>query len=536
MSESVFRVLIADNVAPECSALFAGDARFEVVEEKLRGDELLEAIGGFHALIVRSGCQVTAEVLERAERLKVVVRAGVGVDNIDLAAATKRGVLVMNTPQGNTISAAEHTLALMLGLCRNIAPADAAVRAGGWRTGEHLGTELRGKTLGVVGLGKIGREVAERARGFGMTLIGFDPVLTQEAATAIGVRLVSLDELYAEADIITLHVPLNDKTRNMLNTETLGRLKSSCRIVNCARGGIINEAALAEALNAGQIAGAAIDVYETEPVPADHPLKSAKNCLLTPHLGASTVEAQETVGILSGKQVRAYLLDGEIRNAVNTLTLDAGEARQIGPFMELGTKLGTLHAQLLPGSLKRISVTCSGEAFETPPNRTSRTRLTTLAVLEGFFKHYTDGPVNRVSVPQIAKDQGIVIDEREGTDTRGFENLVSVKIEAGDETRMIAGALFGENARLVFFDSYKLDATPEGRALIFKNFDRPGMLGKICAILGEAGVNIANVNLGRDESGGTALAFMNIDSALAEETVRSLEEVEGLPWVRTVSF
>lgn len=539
MSSEVFRILIADNVSPECRALFAGDPRFEVVEDKLRGEDFLEAIGGFHGLIVRSGCKVPAEAFPKATKLRAIVRAGVGVDNIDLEAATRHGVLVMNTPEGNTISAAEHSIAMMMALSRNIAAADAAVRKGQWRSPAFLGAELRDKTIGVIGLGKIGREVARRALGLDMTVIGFDPVLTEESARALRIELCELDALFERADYLSVHVPMTPKTRGLINKDTLARMKPTARIINCARGGIVDEAALVEALREGRIAGAALDVFETEPLPADSPLLTQDKLVLTPHLGASTLEAQETVGIMSGRQLKAFLLDGEIRNAVNTLALDAHELNHLEPYLILARRLGSLHAQLLDGELKRFQVTAAGPAFEGDDAKGSnaRLRVLTLSALEGFFSHYLSAPVNRVSVPHFAREHGIAIAESSSNDAQGYANLLVVQLETSAGERTVAGALFGKrNARLVMIDDYSLDALPEGRALIFKNYDRPGMLGRVTSILGGAGVNIANVNLGRDESGGTALAFLNLDSEPSGETIQELQAIDGIPWVRVVDL
>ena len=537
LSRAVFRVLIADDVSPECRGLFSDDERFEVVEEKLRGEALIEGIADFDGLIVRSGCKVSADVLKNATRLRAVVRAGVGVDNIDLTAATRCGVLVMNTPEGNTVSAAEHTLAMMLALSRNIAPADSAVRGGGWRSKAFLGSELRGKTLAVVGLGKIGREVATRARGFGMKIQGFDPMLAEEAARALGIELRGLEELFADADYLTVHVPLTPKTRHLVDASVLARVKPGLRIVNCARGGIIDEGALCDALSEGRIAGAALDVFEQEPLPAGHRLLSCPRLLLTPHLGASTFEAQESVGVMSGRQLKAFLSSGEIKNAVNTLALDAAELERVGPHLELARHLGSIHAQLEGGAPKRLSVSCAGEIYEGGSGLAPRLKVVTLAVLEGYFKHYLNAPVNRVSVPHFAREHGLTIEERKSSDAKGYESLIEVVVETSEGRHSLSATSFGElGLRLVSFDGYSLDSKPEGVLLMFKNYDLPGMLGQVCTTIGGASVNIANVNLGRNESGGTALAAMNLDCALPGAALAELASMEGIPWVRQVTL
>jgi len=530
-----FRVLIADDVSPECMALFEGDDRFEVIQDKLRGEALLKAIGGFDGLIVRSGCKVTAEVLAQATRLRAVVRAGVGVDNIDTAEATRRGILVMNTPAGNTISTAEHAMTLLLATARSIPRADRSVRAGTWKKPGFLGVELRGKVLGVIGLGKVGREVARRAKGFEMEILGFDPMVNDDFARQLGVKLAELDEIFAKADFITVHVPLTPKTKGLIDAEVMNRLKPGVRLINCARGGVIDQAALIEALKDGRVAAAALDVYESEPLAADHPLTGLDNIVLTPHLGASTQEAQENVGIMSGRQIKAYLLQGEIENSINTVSLDAQEVARIEPYVKLMHSIGGLQAQLLDGKLQRIRVLFAGAEFADGGAR--RRKALVLSALEGFFRHYLNAPVNRVSVMHFAKEHGIDIDEAKSTDSGGFENLVTLEVETDAGRRIVSGALFGANRpRIVMIDGYTMDAVPEGIALLFRNDDRPGMLGIVGQVLGQAGVNIANVSMGRDMSGGTALAFMNIDSEPNAVLRAALEALEGVPWLRIATL
>lgn len=534
---TVHRVLIADPVSPECRALFQGDKRFEVVEQALRGEALIDAIGDFDALIVRSGCKVTDAVLAKAGRLKCVVRAGVGVDNIDIDSATRHGVLVMNTPEGNTISAAEHSLALMMALSRKIPNADRRLRSGRWRDKSLTGHQLYGKTLGIIGLGKIGREVAKRAHGFAMELLGFDPMIQEDDARSLHVKLSSLDEIFEQADFISVHVPLNDKTRGLINKQTMAKMKPEVRLINCARGGIINEADLVEALKAGQVAGAALDVFEHEPLAEGHPLSQLDNVVLTPHLGASTVEAQDKVGSMSGQQVRAYLLNGEIRNAINTLAFDAHEIAKIQPFIHLAQCLGSLHGQILSGAPKRITVRFAGAAFRDGDGPARHNELLTLSVMKGLFESLADGPVNQVSAPYFAKQKGIQFESLLAQDTRGYLSLLTVELESSQETRSISGTLIGDSKpRLVLFDKWSLDAIPEKRAVIFHNNDEPGMLGLVTTILGQAGINIANVTLGRQQSGGRALAFMNVDSEVSDETLDKLGRISGVPWVRVVNF
>lgn len=536
MSQKRLRILIADPVSEACLKLFEPE-RFELIEENLRGDALMAVVDSFDGMIVRSGLKVTASVLAKATRLKAIARAGVGVDNIDLEAATRAGILVMNTPGGNTVAAAEQTMALMLTLFRKTAAADASVRRGEWRRAEFMGSELRGKVLGVVGLGKIGREVVAAARGFGMEVIGYDPVITAEAARGFGVATRGLDELFKEADVITLHVPLTDKTRYMVDTARIATMKPGARIINCARGGLINEADLAKALSEGRLAGAGLDVFEAEPPAKDHPLFAlGDKVVLAPHLGASTEEAQESVGVMSAQQLRDYLLSGEVRNAVNTVALPSHEVEQMAPFVKLAQRLGSLHAQISTGAPRRLAVRFAGPQFE-GPDGDRRMQLLSLAVLEGFFSHFLDAPVNRVSVPHFAREHGIKVEEERGSEARGFEHLLTVEVSDDEGPRTIAGTLFGPTEpRLVFFDKHRFDAVPEGICLIFRNDDKPGVLGAVASTLGAGGVNIVNVTLGRIEGAPRALAFMNLETRPDQATLSQLESLPGLPWVRVVEL
>ncbi|MDF1665868.1 MAG: phosphoglycerate dehydrogenase, partial [Planctomycetota bacterium] len=514
-------------------ALFAGDHRFEIVSEKLRGQELLDQIGEYDGLIVRSGCKVPAEVLEKATRLKAIARAGVGVDNIDVVDATRRGVLVMNTPGGNTNAAAEHTMAMMLAMTRNIPAADAGIRRGEWRSKKLEGTELRGKTLGVVGLGKIGRAVAERARAFEMTLLGYDPFLTDEMAAEMGAKLCELDELFSQSDYVTVHVPLTPKTKNLIDDAVLRTMRRGARIVNCARGGIVDEAALAKALENGQIAGAALDVFESEPLGKDHPFTKLDNIVLTPHLGASTAEAQEAVGLMAGHQMKDYLSKGEIRNAVNTIALDALELDHISPFAALGSRLGSLQAQILEGKPKKVVMRFSGPIFSTD----TRCEFVALSALQGLFQVSLNTPVNLVSVPHFAEEYGVTIEKDRHGDGHGYRNLLTMEVTSDRENRRISATLFGQdNPRVVLLGEHSFDARPEGSVLMFENNDRPGMLAEVAGLLAKHSINIVNVSLGRLKSGGRALAFMNISPSLSAEILAEVRALDGVFWAKSVSF
>jgi len=531
MPEPSFHVLIPESIAPEGIALLEEDPRFRVTARKLEGDELLAALADADALIVRSATKVNADLLAQAPRLRAVARAGVGVDNIDLTAATKAGVLVMNTPDGNTVSAAEQTLALMLAAARHTAAADRHVRDGKWARKQFMGAEMRGKTLGVVGLGKIGRRLARYGLALEMKVVASDPVVTREAAARLGIELVSFDDLVARSDVISIHAPLNDHTRDLLDAETLARCKRGVRIVNCARGGIIDEAALAEAVASGHVASAALDVYAEEPPAPDSPLRGTERTTLTPHLGASTVEAQEMVGTDAARQIRGYLTAGAVENAVNAPALDPADLEALAPFAELARRLGSLQAQLLEGELERLRISLGGPVFE------GRDKTVLLrACLEGFFRHYQSQPVNFVNVDLFAEEHGIALEEVTSSDRRGYVNLVTVEVVTRGGRRSAAGTIFGERSpRLVFVDSYHMDAILEGEAMLLANDDRPGMLGQIASALGAGGVNIANVSLGRDAPSGTALAFLNLDQEPDEDMLTHLRTMPGILWLRGVS-
>jgi D-3-phosphoglycerate dehydrogenase len=533
MPGAQWKVLATDGLAPEAVSLFKGDGRFElVVRGQTTPAELLDLVGNYDAVIVRSASKITADVIAKAKRLKAIARAGVGVDNIDTEASTRAGVLVMNTPEGNTISACEHTLAMLLACSRHIARADRSVRKGEWKRKENVGGELRGKTLAIVGLGKIGREVARRARAFDMTIIGFDPVLTEEAAREIRVELVSLEEVWKRADYVTLHVPLNDKTKHMIGAKQLAVMKPNARIVNCARGGIIDEKALAEAIKSKKIAGAALDVFEEEPLKAS-PLTELDDMVLTPHLGASTVEAQENVGIEAAQLIMDFLGTGAIRNAVNAPALDPAALARIAPYRSLVAKIGSLQAQLLDGKLKRFSVTYAGPAFGDERSRSRQ--VLTIAALEGFFRHYLTSPVNYVNVPHFAREHGIALEEATSSETEGFINLITVRVETTKGVRRVSGAIFGERApRITYIDDYSMDATPEGHMVFYANDDTPGILGMVGSHLGKNQVNIASVSMGRDKKAGTALACFSVDNPVPDAVLKEIETSRGILWVKQV--
>ena len=525
------RVLISDEVSPRGLAPLEGHAEIALdYRPEITASELMSAIGDYAALIVRSRTKVTAALLETAPALEVIGRAGTGVDNVDLEAATRKGVVVMNVPGGNTVSAAEHTLALILAMARGIPAADRSMRAGRWERGAFVGTELEGKVLGILGMGKIGREVAHRARAFGMEVLGFDPFMSKEDASRCEARIVTREELFRRADIITIHTPLLPETRHLVDGAALASCKRGVRIVNCARGGILDEAALAAALASGQVAGAAMDVFETEP-PVDLPFRQDDRVVLTPHLAASTTEAQEKVAAIIAEQVRDYLSFGIARNAVNVTPMDPKVRERVGPFLVLAEKLGRLQAQMIEGRLKQVTVEYSGEIpSEALP-------ALTVAILKGYFERFLSGPVNAVNAGFIARERGIRLNEVRTTEPQDYMNLITTIFESDAGRQEVAGTVFGRNIpRIVRLDGFRFDAAPEGHLLLVANDDRPGVVGNVGTLLGKHQVNIAHMSLGRDRVGGQAIAIIEIDSPLPEIVAEELRHCPGILRVRTVSL
>jgi D-3-phosphoglycerate dehydrogenase len=516
------RVLIADKVSALCGEVLRRHGIESEDRPGLKGRDLLDAVRDAEGLVVRSDTRVTEEVLAAAPRLRVVGRAGAGVDNVDVPAATRRGIVVMNAPGENTISAAEHTLSLMLALARQIPAADRSMHAGRWDRGRFLGTELYGKTLGVLGLGKVGREVAARARAFGMEVIGFDPVVTEDLASRLGVALVPIEAIYGRADVITLHLPLTAETRHLIGRDELRRCRPGVRILNVARGGIVDEQALAEAIGEGRVAGAALDVFESEP-PVGSPLLAFDTVILTPHLGASTQEAQEKVAARIAEQIALYLRDGLVTNAVNVEGVDPNILPAIAPYRDLCERLGRLLSALRGGAVAELAIEYSGSVLEYP------TRPLTASFLKGFLQGKLSDPVNAVNAHLLAKETGLRVHETRAAEPQDFSALISAVARGRDAVRSAAGTLFGKrDPRIVRLDAYRLDALPEGPMLVVSNDDRPGMVGRIGTALGNAGVNIAYLSLGRDRSGGRAIAIFNLDSPLSDRVLGEIASIDGV--------
>jgi len=517
------RILVADDLSPAGIELLR-EVGEVTVQTGLKEDALRDALPPYHALVVRSATKVTARVLERAENLSVIGRAGIGVDNIDVAAATERGIVVMNTPDAGATTTAEHAIALLLSMARNIPAADAALKAGRWDKNKFVGVELRGKTFLVVGLGKIGRLVAQRGVGLGMTVIGHDPYI-DERSVPEGVRLVDLDEGLAEADFVSIHVPLLDSTRNLFDARRLARMKPGARLVHAARGGIVDEDALADALESGRLAGAAVDVFVDEPLPPDHRLRRTRNLVLTPHLGASSVEAKDAVSIDVAEQVATCLRRGIVLNGVNVPPISPSEAQIVAPFLDLCHDLAAFLAQVFEGPLETVRVTLQGAI----PERASQPLL--VAALTGALQKRADRPVTPVNARRIAESLGIRTHVETSAMKRDFVSLVRIEILAGGERHRASGTVLGHrHGRLVELDDWLLDAIPEGPLLVTFHRDEPGVVGAVGTLLGEAKVNISRLQLGTSEAdGGEALGIWNLGAPLDEAV---LARVRALPAVR----
>ena len=531
------KILVCDPISPQGIAALQQRPEFqvEVLPKRLSEAELLPVVADAVALLVRSETKVTRKVLEAAPLLRVVGRAGVGVDNVDVEAATQRGVVVMNTPGGNTISTAELSFAMILALTRKLPQAHASMAAGKWDRKQFQGAELAGKTLGILGMGRIGGEVAKRALAFGMKVIGYDPFLTEERARSLGIELASeLDAVYRAADFITVHMPVTEQTRGMLNTAAFAKMKPGVRIVNCARGEIIVEADLIAALDSGKVAAAGLDVFIVEPLAADHPFRKHPGITLTPHLGASTAEAQEKCGLEVAEVITAYLLTGEVRNAVNLPYIDSQTYEQIKPYMTLGEKLGRLLAQLAPPQVDRLHITYGGKAQELP-NIDPVTR----AVLQGFLSRASVKDLNNVNVRSIASTLGVTVEEKRSHEPVTFNEWLHVQAFDGEAKVISAGGTFfgsPNNPRIVRLYSTPVEIPINGTFLLLTNKDRPGIVGHLGTLLARHQVNIASMSLNRDICGGHAFTVLNLDSEPPAAVLAELEQDPDIQNVKVVNL
>ncbi len=519
------KVLIADKLSPQAIDVFKQKGVEADVKTGLTPEEILKIIGDYDGLAVRSATKATAELLKMGKKLRVVGRAGIGVDNVDIPAATAHGIVVMNTPFGNSVTTAEHTISLMMSLARQIPQANASTHAGKWEKNGFMGVELAGKTLGLIGAGNIGSIVADRAQGLKMKVIAADPFLSKERAEQMNIEKVELDELFKRADFITLHTPLTDSTRNILNKDSLAKCKKGVRIINCARGGLVNEVDLKAAIESGHVAGAAFDVFEVEPA-KDNILFGMPQVICTPHLGASTTEAQENVAVQVAEQMADYLTTGAVTNALNIPSMSAEDAAKLKPYLQLADQLGSFAGQLTETGLKQIKIEFEGKAG------TLNTKPLTAVALKGLLAPMIEG-VNMVNAPVIAKERNIEVSATSHERAGDYQTLIRVTVVTEKRTRTVAGTLFADKPRIVEVNGIKLEAGLSERTLYINNDDKPGFIGSLGTVLGKAKINIANFHLGRNESTSEAIALVEVDQDVAAET---LEEISKLPSVKQVKL
>ncbi|UAB79383.1 phosphoglycerate dehydrogenase [Erythrobacter sp. SCSIO 43205] len=523
------KVLISDKMDPNAARIFEERGCDVDVITGETPEELKARIGEYHGLAIRSSTTVTKEILDAATNLKVIGRAGIGVDNVDIPYASSKGVVVMNTPFGNSITTAEHAIAMMMALARQIPAANTGTQAGEWPKKDFMGVEVTGKTFGLIGAGNIGSIAASRAQGLKMKVIAYDPFLTEDRAVELGIEKVDLDTLLQRADFVSLHTPLTDETRNILSRERLEGARPGIRIINCARGGLIDEAALRDCLESGHVAGAALDVFAQEPA-KDNVLFGAPNFICTPHLGASTTEAQVNVALQVAEQLSDYLVNGGVTNALNMPSLSAEEAPKLKPYMALAEGLGSLVGQLAHGNLTKISIEREGAASEL------NGKPITGAVLAGFMRRYSD-TVNMVNAPFLAKERGLEVSEIRQNRDGAFNTLIRVSVETDQGTRSVAGTLFGNEApRLVEIFGIGIEAELKGHMLYVVNDDKPGFIGRIGTLLGNHGINIGTFNLGRRDAGGEAVLLLSLDDALPAEVLEEASNLEGVKMAMGLSF
>ncbi len=526
------KVLVSDPIAEEGIKILQEAGLEVIVKTGLTKEELIEELQkDVEAIIIRSATKMTADVIEAAPKLRLIARAGTGLDNVDIEAANRRGIVVMNCPGGNTVSAAEHTIAMMMSLARNIPQATASMKAGKWEKKKFMGREITGKTLGIIGLGRIGSVVADRARGLKMRVIAYDPYVNPEQAEKMGIELMSLDELLPQADFITVHVPLTKETRGFINKEKFDKMKDGVMFIHCARGGIVNEKDLYQAMVSGKVAGAALDVFEQEPPPPDYPLFQLENFICTPHLGASTVEAQKNVALAVASQVVDFLIHGVVRNAVNMPSVSAELLPVLKPYLVLAEKLGALQAQLAEGPIQEVHIEYQGDVAHLD------TKPLTVALLKGLLSPALREDVNYVNAPIRAKERGIKVTESRTETAEDFINLIKVVVRFPGGENVVAGTIFGKKEpRIVQINDFRLDAVPEGHMLYIMNEDRPGVIGRIGLTIGEAGVNIARMYVGQEPAKKCNVILLSVDSVVPQETIEKLRSLEHVLMVKPLEL
>jgi len=526
----MIKILVSDALSEEGLKIFKEAKELSVdVKTDLKPDALKEIIKDYDALVVRSSTKVTKEVIEAAKKLKVIGRAGVGLDNVDLEAATAQGIIVMNTPGGNTISTAEHTFSMILALSRNIAQATASTKKGEWKRSKFMGVELYNKVLGIVGMGRIGSEVAKRAKSFGMKVLAFDPFLSAKVAEGIGVEVAELKKVLQEADYITVHTPLTEETKHMISDKEFDMMKKGVRIINCARGGIIDEVALAKAVKDGKVAGAAMDVFENEPLAADSELLKLDNVITTPHLGASTEEAQINVAIEVAEIVRDALLGRGIKNAANYPCLDAETSKILNPYINLGEKMGMFAGQLVEGRYGELVISYSGQItkYDLSP--------VTMALVKGLLTPILKETVNFVNGISLLKERGIKLLESKSGHEGEFVNLIQLEIKTDKETKSVLGTLSGnKQPRIVKIDDYYLDLYPVGEMVFIRNLDKPGLIGNLGTLMGKNNINIAAMALGRNKPGDKAISVWSVDNQVGPEIQEKIKKLENILTVKVI--
>lgn len=524
------KVLVSDNLSPQGVDILK-KAGLEVdVKTGMSPEELVACIPQYDGIVIRSATKLTADVIAAAKRLKVIGRAGSGLDNVDKNTASKQGIVVMNTPGGNTVTTAEHAVSLLLSLARKIPQATASMKTGKWEKKKFMGVELYNKTLGIIGIGNIGSHVAKMAHGMEMTVISYDPFLSDEKAREIGVEKVELAELLGRADFITIHTPLTPETKYLINKDTMGLMKKGVRIVNCARGGIINEQDLYEAIKAGKVAGAALDVFEKEP-PEGNPLLELDEVVLTPHLGASTTEAQENVAIKVAEQIADYLVTGTIRNAVNFPSIPADQLPKLQPYISLAEKMGGFAAQIIEGSITEMTFEYHGEATQI------NSEPVTIAAIKGLLNPILLETVNFVNAPFIAKERGIQVKEAKSEDAGDYQSMLVMRLKCDGQERVIAGTLFSKkDPRIIMIDNFPVEIVPEGIMLYLQNNDKPGVIGNIGTILGENKINIARMHFGRESAGGKAISVVNIDAEVPDDILKTIREKPNILSIKVIKL
>ncbi|HZV47724.1 MAG TPA: phosphoglycerate dehydrogenase [Thermodesulfovibrionales bacterium] len=524
------KVLISDNISQNCIDILKNAGLTVDIKVGLKPEELKACIGEYHGLVIRSATKVTSEIIDAAGNLKVIGRAGSGLDNVDKVAATKKGIVVMNTPGGNTITTAEHTIAHIVSLARLIPQATISMKTGKWEKKKFMGVELFNKTLGVIGIGNIGSQVAKRMQAFGMNVIAYDPFLSEDTANTMGVEKVDIKELFKRSDFITIHTPLTSETKYLINKKSIRIMKDGVRIINCARGGIINETDLYDAIVSGKVAGAALDVFEKEP-PENNPLLSLDNFICTPHLGASTKEAQENVAVAVAEQIVDYLIHGTIRHAVNFPSIPADQVARLQPYINLAEKLGGFAAQMFEGGVTEITIEYRADAAQI------NTAPVTIAAIKGFLNPILLETVNFVNAPVIAKERGIEVKETKSTDEGDYQSMIALRVKAKGKESYVAGTLFSKkDPRIVYIDDFKVEIVPEGELLLLYNNDKPGVIGNIGTLLGKNHINIARMHFGRERQGGMAISVVSIDAHASPQIIDQIKKLPNILSVKQISL